>query len=179
MASGNTTTSAIINNNAPTNQIHNNTSPNNVSISNIKTRLISLFINESKVLFLCIRKPTLELILALARECARHLRIADINASDAKKKDGYRDHLLKNKSSWNSLKEYIVEVTLNMICFFMRKNVDHAIYNNATKVQRAGWRNAMLVDLHALDRITVDIHIVSKSGTTLAQDIDIRSYVTL
>jgi len=90
-----------------------------------------------------------------------------------------RDHLLKNKSFWNSLKEYIVEVTLNMICFFVRKNVDHAIYNNATKIQRAGWRNAMLVDLHALDRITVDIHIVSESGMTLAQDIDIRSYVTL
>ena len=51
-----------------------------------KTRLASLFINESKVLFLRIRKPTSELILALARECARHLGIADINASDAKKK---------------------------------------------------------------------------------------------
>ncbi|CAG8723285.1 15241_t:CDS:1, partial [Funneliformis mosseae] len=50
------------------------------------TRLASLFINESKVLFLCIHKLTLELILALARECAKHLRIADINASDAKKK---------------------------------------------------------------------------------------------
>ncbi|CAG8739763.1 1891_t:CDS:2, partial [Funneliformis mosseae] len=74
MASDNTTTSAIINNNAPTNQIYNNTSPNNVSVSNIK------------VLFLRIRKPIPELILALVRECARHLRIVDINASDVKKK---------------------------------------------------------------------------------------------
>ncbi|CAG8710821.1 3850_t:CDS:2, partial [Funneliformis mosseae] len=155
MTSDNMTTLAIINNNASTNQIYNNTSLNNVSVSNIKTRLASLFINESKVLFLHIRKPTLELILVLARECARHLRIADINTSDAKKK------------------EYIVEVTLNMICFFVRKNVDHVIYNNVTKIQRVGWRNAMLVDLHALDRITVDIHIVSESGMILAQDIDI------
>ncbi len=101
------------------------------------------------------------------------------NIFESQLKQVKRDHLLKNKSSWNSLKEYIAEVTLTMICYFVRKNIDHAIYNNATKNQRAGWRNAMLIDLHALDRITIDIHVVSESGTILTQDIDIRSYVTL
>ena len=45
-----------------------------------------MFINESKVLFLRIRKPTPQLILELARECARYLNITNIDADDIKKK---------------------------------------------------------------------------------------------
>jgi hypothetical protein len=51
-----------------------------------KNDLINLFINECKTLFIRIRKPTPQLILALARKCATHLNITTINASDAKKK---------------------------------------------------------------------------------------------
>ena len=90
-----------------------------------------------------------------------------------------RDHLDENQFSWNALKDYLAEVILTMICYFVRKNIDHDIYNKATKSQRTGWRNAMLNDLHALDRITVDIRVVSASGMTIAQDLNIHSYVSL
>ncbi|EXX62039.1 hypothetical protein RirG_165700 [Rhizophagus irregularis DAOM 197198w] len=59
---------------------HSNTTPSN------NNRLATLFINESKVLFLRIRKPPPELILTLARECARHLEITELDANKAKQK---------------------------------------------------------------------------------------------
>ena len=64
-----------------------------------------------------------------------------------------------------------------MVCYFVRKNIDRTVYNNATKIRRTEWRSTILVDLHALDRMTVDVHAISESGTTLAQDINIRSYM--
>lgn len=66
-----------------------------------------------------------------------------------------------------------------MIHYFVCKNIDRNRYNNSTKGQRAGWRNAMLSDLHSLDRITIDIRVISESGVTLAQNLNIRSYVSL
>ena len=48
--------------------------------------MCNLFIEESKILFLRIRKPTPELILALARECANFLNIVEIDSDDIKKK---------------------------------------------------------------------------------------------
>jgi hypothetical protein len=50
-----------------------------------KNLLINLFIDECKTLFIRIRKPTPQLILALARSCATHLGVT-LNASDAKSK---------------------------------------------------------------------------------------------
>ncbi|CAB5383598.1 unnamed protein product [Rhizophagus irregularis] len=47
--------------------------------------LVNLFIDECKTLFIRIRKPTPQLILALARNCANHLSVT-LNASDAKSK---------------------------------------------------------------------------------------------
>ncbi|GET66916.1 hypothetical protein GLOIN_2v1475353 [Rhizophagus irregularis DAOM 181602=DAOM 197198] len=184
---------------------HSNTTPSN------NNRLATLFINESKVLFLRIRKPPPELILTLARECARHLEITELDANKAKQKgcgwfatwrvrlynectelafsflDNYNvsmDDLpnsshLRNFLSWNALKSYLAEVTLTMIHYFVCKNIDRNRYNNSTKGQRAGWRNAMLSDLHSLDRITIDIRVISESGVTLAQNLNIRSYVSL
>ncbi|PKY50721.1 hypothetical protein RhiirA4_467332 [Rhizophagus irregularis] len=210
---------------------HSDTTPSN------NNRLATLFINESKVLFLRIRKPPPELILTLARECARHLEITELDANKAKQKgcgwfatwrvrlynectelafsflDNYnvsmddlpnsshlrnfvsadditnifepqlkqvrRDSLLENQLSWNALKSYLAEVTLTMIHYFVCKNIDRNRYNNSTKGQRVGWRNAMLSDLHSLDRITIDIRVVSESGVTLAQNLNIRSYVSL
>ncbi|CAG8737813.1 22744_t:CDS:2, partial [Rhizophagus irregularis] len=169
---------------------HSNTTPSN------NNRLATLFINESKVLFLRIRKPPPELILTLARECARHLEITELDANKAKQKgcgwfatwrvrlynectelafsflDNYNvsmDDLpnsshLRNFLSWNALKSYLAEVTLTMIHYFVCKNIDRNRYNNSTKGQRAGWRNAMLSDLHSLDRITIDIRVISESG---------------
>lgn len=65
-----------------------------------------------------------------------------------------------------------------MIHYFVHKNIDCNNYNNATKGRRAGWRNAILSDLHSLDRITVDIRVISESVVTLAQNLNIRSYVS-
>ncbi|CAB4383484.1 unnamed protein product [Rhizophagus irregularis] len=47
--------------------------------------LVNLFIDECKTLFIRIQKPTPQLILALARNCANHLSVT-LNASDAKSK---------------------------------------------------------------------------------------------
>ncbi|PKC53645.1 hypothetical protein RhiirA1_478875, partial [Rhizophagus irregularis] len=47
--------------------------------------LVNLFIDECKILFIRIQKPTPQLILALARNCANHLSVT-LNASDAKSK---------------------------------------------------------------------------------------------
>gem|GEM_PF-2731996 len=88
-----------------------------------------------------------------------------------------RDHLLVNQTSWNALTKYLAEVTLTIIYYFVRKNLDRTTYKNASMVQKTEWRSAILTDLHALDCITVDIHITSESGIALAQNINIRSYM--
>jgi hypothetical protein len=85
--------------------------------------------------------------------------------------------LLEDRSSLITLKNYLAEVILIMICYFVRENVDRVIYDSAAKIRRTEWRSAMLVNLHALDQMTVDIHVVSESGMTLAQDINIRRYM--
>ncbi|CAB4437474.1 unnamed protein product [Rhizophagus irregularis] len=64
-----------------------NTTNNTVSNNTQQSQLATLFINESKVFFLRIRKPTPELILSLARECTRYLGITEsLKAGDIKKK---------------------------------------------------------------------------------------------
>jgi hypothetical protein len=50
-----------------------------------KNELINLFVNECKTLFIRIRKPTPQMILALARGCADHLNTT-LNANDVKVK---------------------------------------------------------------------------------------------
>ncbi|PKC03776.1 hypothetical protein RhiirA5_450511 [Rhizophagus irregularis] len=201
-----------------------------------QSQLATLFINESKVFFLRIRKPTPELILSLARECARHLGITEsLKAGDIKKKgcgwfstwrvrlydqcavmafeflDRYsitmndlsnsshlrnfvstddiadifeaqlkqikKDQLFEDRSSLTMLKNYLAEAILIMVCYFVRKNIDCATYNNASKIRRTEWRSAILIDLHALDHMTVDLHVTSESGITIAQDINIRGYM--
>ncbi|CAB4425944.1 unnamed protein product [Rhizophagus irregularis] len=71
----------------PSNTTPSNTTPSNTMIASIApaNQLANLFIDECKTLFLRIRKPTPELILALARNCANHLGVT-LNASDAKNK---------------------------------------------------------------------------------------------
>ena len=64
-----------------------------------------------------------------------------------------------------------------MIYYFVQKNIDHTAYLNAKKNERSGWRSAMLTDLHALDRITVDVHVTFEGGTTLANNLNIHSYM--
>ncbi|EXX64309.1 hypothetical protein RirG_143970 [Rhizophagus irregularis DAOM 197198w] len=183
-----TTTTGSLAANSTTTPTVTNTNMNN-TISN-NTQLATLFINESKVLFLCIRKPTPELILSLGRECARHLGITELKAGEIKKKgcewfdvtmsnlpnsshlrnfvdtdDIFnifepqlkqikKDRLLEDQSSLIMLKNYLVEVILIMVCYFVCKNVDLTIYNNATKIRRTEWRSAILGDLHALDHMT-------------------------
>ena len=88
-----------------------------------------------------------------------------------------RDQLLEDQFSCIALKNYLAESIRIMVCCFVRKNIDRTVYNNATKIRRTEWRSTILVDLHALDRMTVDVHVISESGTTLAQDINIRSYM--
>ncbi|CAB5207993.1 unnamed protein product [Rhizophagus irregularis] len=201
-----TTTTGSLAANSTTTPTVTNTNMNNTTSNN--TQLATLFINESKVLFLCIRKPTPELILSLGRECARHLGITELKAGEIKKKgvtmsnlpnsshlrnfvdtdDIFnifepqlkqikKDRLLEDQSSLIMLKNYLVEVILIMVCYFVRKNVDLTIYNNATKIRRTEWRSAILGDLHALDHMTVDLHIISESGITIAQDINIRGHM--
>lgn len=47
--------------------------------------MANLFIDECKTLFLRIRKPTPQMISALAQSCANHLNV-NFNVNDAKKK---------------------------------------------------------------------------------------------
>jgi hypothetical protein len=75
-----------------------------------------------------------------------------------------RDHLFENQSFWTALKTYLSEVILIMIHYFVQKSVDCTTYYNASRNQRKGWRNAILMDLHALDHITFDVHINSEEG---------------
>ncbi|CAB4432431.1 unnamed protein product [Rhizophagus irregularis] len=228
-----TTTTGSLAANSTTTPTVTNTNMNNTTSNN--TQLATLFINESKVLFLRIRKLTPELILSLGRECARHLGITELKAGEIKKKEcGWfstwrvrlydqctemafnflnhysvtmsnlpnsshlrnfvstddifnifepqlkqikKDRLLEDQSSLIMLKNYLVEVILIMVCYFVRKNVDLTIYNNATKIRRTEWRSAILGDLHALDHMTVDLHVISESGITIAQDINIRGHM--
>ncbi|CAB4439180.1 unnamed protein product [Rhizophagus irregularis] len=71
----------------PSNTTPSNTTPSNTMIASTApaNQLANLFIDECKTLFLRIRKPTPELILALARNCANHLGVT-LNTSDAKNK---------------------------------------------------------------------------------------------
>ncbi|CAB4496280.1 unnamed protein product [Rhizophagus irregularis] len=191
-----------LNNNTLHDQTNINLNNNNAQL----TQLATLFINESKVLFFRIRKPTPELILALARECAKHLGITKIDAGDVKKKgcgwfatwrvklydecteiafdflDHYivtqnnllnsshlqnfiskddiikvfepqlkqvkRDHLFENQTSWIALKNYLSEVVLIIVCYFVQKDIDRTIYFSARRNKRTGWRSAILTDLH-------------------------------
>jgi len=70
--------------------------------------------------------------------------------------------------SLNMLKTYLAKVILIMICHFIQKNVDKTIYIGAIKTKRMEWQNAILTNLHMLDRITVDLDIISESEITLA-----------
>ena len=88
-----------------------------------------------------------------------------------------RDQLLEDQFSCIALKNYLAESIRIMVCCFVRKNIDRTVYNNATKIRQTEWRSTILVDLHALDCMTVDVHVISESGTTLAQDINIHSYM--
>jgi hypothetical protein len=88
-----------------------------------------------------------------------------------------RDHLYESHTSMDTLKTYLAEAILIMVCYFTRKNIDRTTYTNATKAKRMEWRNEMLNNLHNLDRITADLRVVSESGTTLVQNINIHSYM--
>jgi hypothetical protein len=88
-----------------------------------------------------------------------------------------KEHFLENQPSWNALKKYLAEVVLTMICYFVHKNIDRSNYIGATKNKRTEWRSAMLPELHAHDRITADIRVVSESGSTILQNLNIRSYM--
>ncbi|CAG8717122.1 15554_t:CDS:2 [Rhizophagus irregularis] len=50
------------------------------------SQLINLFINECKTLFIRIRKPTPQLVLALVRKCINYLGVTTYNALDVKKR---------------------------------------------------------------------------------------------
>ncbi|UZO21510.1 uncharacterized protein OCT59_013901 [Rhizophagus irregularis] len=79
---GSTVLQSSLNNNTLHDQMNINLNNNNVSqLTQLATHLLM-----TKVLFFRIRKPTPELILALARECAKHLGITKIDAGDVKKK---------------------------------------------------------------------------------------------
>ncbi|CAB5181622.1 unnamed protein product [Rhizophagus irregularis] len=209
---GSTVLQSSLNNNTLHDQTNINLNNNNAQL----TQLATLFINESKVLFFRIRKPTPELILALARECAKHLGITKIDAGDVKKKvaDGLplgdvtqnnlpnsshlqnfiskddiikvfepqlkqvkRNHLFENQTSWIALKNYLSEVVLIIVCYFVQKDIDRTIYFSARRNKRTGWRSAILTDLHNLDCITASVQIISEDGTTLASDLNINSYM--
>ncbi|CAB4467953.1 unnamed protein product [Rhizophagus irregularis] len=225
---GSTVLQSSLNNNTLHDQTNINLNNNNAQL----TQLATLFINESKVLFFRIRKPTPELILALARECAKHLGITKIDAGDVKKKgcrwfatwrvklydecteiafdflDRYtvtqnnllnsshlqnfiskddiikvfepqlkqvkRNHLFENQTSWIALKNYLSEVVLIIVCYFVQKDIDRTIYFSARRNKRTGWRSAILTDLHNLDCITASVQIISEDGTTLASDLNIN-----
>ena len=64
--------------------------------------------------------------------------------------------------------------SLISVCYFIQKEIDRTIYFNAKKNR---WRSAILADLHILDRITADIHVISEGGTTLASDLNICGYM--
>ena len=100
-----------------------------------------------------------------------------INVFEPQLKQVKKDQLLEDRSSLTMLKNYLAEAILIMVCYFVRKNIGRTTYNNATKNRRTEWRSAMLVDLHALDHMTVDLRVISESGTTIAQDINIRSHM--
>src|SRR3954452_3194102 len=87
-----------------------------------------------------------------------------------------KDHLYENSTLWNTLRNYLSEVILIMIHYFMQKEIDRSTYYKANKIQRTGWRNAILVDLHALDRITIDIRVNAERGTTLINNLHIHNY---
>ncbi|GBC12148.1 hypothetical protein GLOIN_2v1777150 [Rhizophagus irregularis DAOM 181602=DAOM 197198] len=171
-----------------------------------QSQLATLFINESKVFFLHIRKPTPELILSLARECARYLGITESLKADcysitmndlsnsshlrnfvstddiadifeAQLKQIKKDQLFEDRSSLTMLKNYLAEAILIMVYYFVCKNIDCTTYNNASKIRRTEWRSAILIDLHAFDHMTVDLHVTFESGITIAQDINIRGYM--
>ena len=88
-----------------------------------------------------------------------------------------RDHLFENQTSWIPLKNYLAEVVLTIICYFVQKEIDRTTYFNARKNQQSGWRSAILTDLHIHDRITANIHIISEGETSLASDLNICGYM--
>jgi hypothetical protein len=100
-----------------------------------------------------------------------------INIFEPQLKQVQRDRLREDQISWLALKNYLVESVLIIIRYFIEKNIERTIYNNAKRTQRTEWRSAVLSDLHAIDRITVDVRAISESGTTIAQNINIRSYM--
>jgi hypothetical protein len=83
-----------------------------------------------------------------------------VNIFEPQLKQVKKDRLLEDQSSLMMLKNYLAEAILIMICYFVRKNIDHTMYNNATKIRRTEWRSAMLGDLHVLDHMTVDFQKV-------------------
>ena len=85
--------------------------------------------------------------------------------------------MFENQTSWVTLRNYLSEVVLIMICYFVQKDIDRTIYFNATRNKQAGWRSAMLAELHDLDRITANIHIISEDEIILASDLNIHSYM--
>ncbi|CAB5380324.1 unnamed protein product [Rhizophagus irregularis] len=116
--------------------------------------LVNLFIDECKTLFIRIRKPTPQLIFALARNCANHLSIT-LNASDAKSKGRswfatwrtrlYDDclmiafdfmdrslvkkvELVNDHTSWSLLKNFISNVVFIMVKHYVKLNVNRTEY---------------------------------------------------
>ena len=69
--------------------------------------------------------------------------------------------------SLNMLKTYLAKVILIMICHFIQKNVDKTIYIDTTKTKQMEWQNAILINLHMLNHITVDLNIIFESEITL------------
>ena len=49
-----------------------------------------------------------------------------------------RDHLFENQASWIALKNYLAEVVLTIICYFVQKDIDCTTYFNAKKINNQG-----------------------------------------
>ena len=100
-----------------------------------------------------------------------------VNIFEPQLKQVKKDQLLKDQSFLTILKNYLAEAILMIVCYFVHKNIDRSMYDNATKIRRTEWRSALLADLHSLDHMTIDLHVISESGITIAQNINIRSHM--
>lgn len=90
-----------------------------------------------------------------------------------------KDVLIKDQLSWTTLKNYIVNVVLIMIRHYVKLNINRTQYNanTTTSSNQIEWRNPILVDLHNLDRKTVDIVVTCEGGTSIAKEIDIKVFM--
>jgi hypothetical protein len=90
-----------------------------------------------------------------------------------------KDVLVKDQTSWKKLKNYIINVVLIMIRHYVKLNIDRTQYNanTTTSSSRTEWQNPILVDLHNLDRKTVDIVVMCEGGTNIAKEIDVKTFM--